>query len=174
MTAPATPYLPTASLVGVVEPSRRRFRLSEAQRRGMWGMLFALPAMVFVALRHLPHRPDLLPFVLRVQRGRPAGLCGSRQLPRHHRQRPVQHLAAEHFRVRRLHLHPGLDHRSATGPGAEHADQGAGHLPHHLLRAGGDELGSRLGHLEADLSSQWPFQQRLSRPARHRAEELAD
>jgi ABC-type sugar transport system permease subunit len=49
-TQAATPYLPPASLVGVVEPSRRRFRLSEAQRRGMWGMLFALPAMVFFAL----------------------------------------------------------------------------------------------------------------------------
>ncbi|CAN5724932.1 sugar ABC transporter permease [soil metagenome] len=47
---PATSYLSTGALVGVVEPSRRRIRLTQAQRRGLWGMLFALPAMVFFVL----------------------------------------------------------------------------------------------------------------------------
>src|SRR5680860_299338 len=41
------PYLPAGTLTGVIEPTRRRMRLTQAQKRGLWGMLFALPAMVF-------------------------------------------------------------------------------------------------------------------------------
>ncbi len=52
--APATqggsPYISAGALAGVIEPSRRRFRLTDAQRRGLWGFLFAVPAMVFFAL----------------------------------------------------------------------------------------------------------------------------
>lgn len=34
----------------VVEPRRRRFRLTYMQERSLWGLLFAIPAMVFFAL----------------------------------------------------------------------------------------------------------------------------
>ncbi len=48
--SPPAPYISAGALEGVIEPSRRRFWLSDAQRRSIWGLLFALPAMVFFAL----------------------------------------------------------------------------------------------------------------------------
>src|SRR5215211_5262704 len=33
-----------------VEPAKRRFRLTHAQQRNLWGFVFALPAMVLFAL----------------------------------------------------------------------------------------------------------------------------
>ncbi len=50
MEAPAPPYLSPDALIGIVEPSRRRVRLTHSQKRSLWGMVFALPAMVFFAL----------------------------------------------------------------------------------------------------------------------------
>ncbi len=50
-TTPAnTPYLSPDTFLGVVEPSRRRARLTHERKRSLWGMAFALPAMVFFAL----------------------------------------------------------------------------------------------------------------------------
>jgi len=50
MEAPAPPYLSPDALAGIVEPSRRRVRLTHSQKRSLWGMAFALPAMAFFAL----------------------------------------------------------------------------------------------------------------------------
>ncbi len=50
MDTPAPPYLSPDALTGIVEPSRRRVRLTHSQKRSLWGLAFALPAMVFFAL----------------------------------------------------------------------------------------------------------------------------
>ncbi len=49
-TSVPTPYLSSDALIGVVEPSRRNKWLTQERRRSLWGMAFALPAMVFFAL----------------------------------------------------------------------------------------------------------------------------
>lgn len=45
-----TPYLSPDVLGGVIEPSKRRLRLTHQTRRSLWGLAFALPAMVFFAV----------------------------------------------------------------------------------------------------------------------------
>ncbi len=45
-----TPYLAPAILSDVLDPPRRRFALTHARKRSLWGFLFAVPAMVFFAL----------------------------------------------------------------------------------------------------------------------------
>lgn len=45
-----TPYLSPDTFLGVVEPTRRRAWLTHERKRSLWGMAFALPAMVFFAL----------------------------------------------------------------------------------------------------------------------------
>lgn len=50
MEAPAPPFLSPQALEGVIEPSRRRIRISHTQQRSLWGLAFALPAMAFFAL----------------------------------------------------------------------------------------------------------------------------
>src|SRR5215207_1864176 len=49
-TPSSTPYLSPDTFLSVVEPSRRRARLTHERKRSLWGMVFALPAMVFFAL----------------------------------------------------------------------------------------------------------------------------
>jgi ABC-type sugar transport system permease subunit len=45
-----TPYLSPETLVGIQVPSRRAGWLTQERRRSLWGMIFALPAMVFFVL----------------------------------------------------------------------------------------------------------------------------
>jgi ABC-type sugar transport system permease subunit len=45
-----TPYLSPETLVGIQVPSRRAGWLTQERRRSLWGMIFALPAMIFFVL----------------------------------------------------------------------------------------------------------------------------
>ncbi|MCO5222825.1 MAG: sugar ABC transporter permease [Thermomicrobiales bacterium] len=45
-----TPYLSPDTLQGLTEPRRSRFKLTHEKRRSLWGLAFAIPAMVFFAL----------------------------------------------------------------------------------------------------------------------------
>lgn len=45
-----TPYLSPDTLLGVIEPSRRRYALTHERKRSLWGFAFAVPAMIFFAL----------------------------------------------------------------------------------------------------------------------------
>ncbi len=45
-----TPYLTSDALIGVVEPARHRLWLTHERKRSLWGMAFAVPAMIFFAL----------------------------------------------------------------------------------------------------------------------------
>jgi multiple sugar transport system permease protein len=49
-TTQSSPYLSADALAGIAEPSRRHIRLTQEQRRGLWGLVFAVPAMIFFAL----------------------------------------------------------------------------------------------------------------------------
>lgn len=45
-----TTHVSPQAIEGVVEPSKRRIRLTHQQKQGLWGFLFAIPAMVFFVL----------------------------------------------------------------------------------------------------------------------------